>query len=288
MSDNFLVNFIGIGAPRCATTWISKCLNDHPDICFSSKKETHFFEDEYDDANDLLRYKKYFVDCGNKISGEFTPSYYLNESIARNIKRHFPDIKILVVLRNPVERSFSNYLYNKKRGKCGSNSFEEEMNKHGRIFDDSFYYKHLSRFLRHFNEKQVLVLLYEDISKNPTEFIRKIYSFLGVDDCYVSSLATSKINATQNVRYRFLIINRALYGVARLLKSKYKKALPYLKMIKLNILAKKILRANYGSGKNDDEVLSDEAKKRFLSIYKKDIKDLESLINIDLSRWYNL
>ena len=116
------VDFIGIGAERSGTTWVSNCLNDHPEICFSKQKEIFFFNklDRHFLKLENLRYKRginwykgFFNHCApGAIKGEFTPTYLFCPYAPRRIKSYFPNVKIVVCLRDPVERAFSQYLHN--------------------------------------------------------------------------------------------------------------------------------------------------------------------------------
>ena len=63
MNDKFKIDFIGIGAPRCATSWVAQCLMEHPQVCFSSKKELNYFDKEYKYEERLKGYQVYFKDC---------------------------------------------------------------------------------------------------------------------------------------------------------------------------------------------------------------------------------
>src|SRR3989344_5640213 len=103
---NFKVDFIGVGAPKCGTTWIAECLAEHPDVCFSWNKEPHFFNRDREYEKSLDYYRTYFKNCENKkLRGEYTVNYLYFDSAADRIKKHFPGTKIIIALRNPIERA---------------------------------------------------------------------------------------------------------------------------------------------------------------------------------------
>ena len=111
------VDFIGIGFNRSGTSWISKCLDEHPEICVSRPKETFYY------SNDYFRGPKYYENCFKhckadvKVRGEFTPSYIYAEESLKLIKAEQPEAKVLVSVRDPLERTISQINHHRKKGK---------------------------------------------------------------------------------------------------------------------------------------------------------------------------
>lgn len=293
MNDNFKVDFIGVAALRSATTWISQCLAEHPQICFSSTKETLFFNRLYNFEKGLKFYRKFFKDCDNdKVKGEYTPSYYLDEEAAKRIKEYFPDVKIFLCLRNPSERAIDHYVYDKRKGMVET-PFSEIIGKTDtRYIKDSFYYSYLNKFLKHFNPENVLILIYEDIQKDPREFIKNIYRFLNVDNSFVPSVVSDKLNAIEQVNIRFPVISRLINKRKVLKKYKFGRILiAFLKFIGVNKVIKLILELNFSKKpqplKEDKKELEKLYKERLTQMYIEDIKKLEKLIKRDLNIWYD-
>ena len=134
--EKFVIDFLGIVAARCGTTWIAKCLAEHPQVCFSRLKETTYFA-EYTELNrgknelflkDFNWYKDLFSHCRNgQIKGEFSTDYIHNKRTPKLIHNNFPKAKLIVSLRDPVSRLISYYLHQKKtlpRKKQYKNIFE--------------------------------------------------------------------------------------------------------------------------------------------------------------------
>src|SRR6056297_2233099 len=117
--ENFSPDFIGIGAMKAATSWIYKCLIEHPEVCGSSKKELHFFDRPQNYKKGIDYYISFFKHCPqDKAKGEYTPNYLYSPATPELISRHFPNVKIIVCLRNPAERAWSHYLFSvKKKGR---------------------------------------------------------------------------------------------------------------------------------------------------------------------------
>src|SRR5699024_6986823 len=106
-----LPNFLVIGPGKSGTTWIYHALKDHPEICLSSAKETLFFETQFDRGIDW--YTNFFSHCNGETNavGEVSNTYIFCEGAPRRIKTINSEMKLITCLRNPVERTFSHYLF---------------------------------------------------------------------------------------------------------------------------------------------------------------------------------
>ena len=150
-----LPTFLIIGAPRAGTSWLSKNLSLHPDIYIPHVKEVHYFDRYYDKGQTF--YEEFFdKSCGEKAIGEATPAYLFKENIPELIKKDLGDVKLIVSLRNPVDRLYSRYLMSK--GSYEENktlSFEEKIQAKPSFIGEGFYYDHLIRYYKHFNKKNI-------------------------------------------------------------------------------------------------------------------------------------
>jgi hypothetical protein len=122
------VDFIGIGSGKCATTWAYTCLLEHPQISGPDVKELNFFVTEKNTISerDFEHYKLFynkgiesylerFKRCpSDSVKGEISVAYLTDSGAAELIKKYFPDVKILVFLRDPVERAYSSYWFTSK------------------------------------------------------------------------------------------------------------------------------------------------------------------------------
>ncbi len=291
--NNFKIDFIGIGAVKCATTWISKCLDEHPQICLSRIKEVRFFNNVKKYRRGIDWYKSYFKNCpDDSIKGEFTPGYMNFNQVAERIKRLFPNAKLIVSLRNPIERAYSDYWYSKVRG-FELNEFKKAIKENSRYVEWGFYYKKLKPFFELFPKENILVLIYEDITKNPLKFIQKIYHFLGVDKNFIPPSINKKIWTTSENQFPFAGLNRIIIRSIKISKKNI-----FLKKIALlasSLGLKKVLSLMYrigGMGRKMEGVKSlpkppieESVRKCLQQIYKNDIRNLEKLIGRDLSFW---
>lgn len=287
--SRFKVDFIGVGVPRCATTWVSSCLAAHPRIGFSSMKETHFFDKIFKADDDLSLYESYFTEDPEKIRGEFTPAYYQDENIAKTIKKFFPAVKIIVCLRNPVERAFSHYVYSKRKGSGGKQSFKEIIRPEHPLIKRGFYYRYLSRFLSHFDKQQVIILYYDEIRRNPIAVLEKLYRFLGVDPAFRPDRLAKKHNASDHIGYKYLFINRIIHNMRKKLAAvPCNRNIRYLLRVSgIRKVVGFILKKNRDTNvKAVQEVPDRDSVEKLKEIYRADIICLEKYLETDLQAWY--
>ena len=187
-----LPTFIGIGAPQSGSTWLYENLKKHPQISMSNIKELHYFDRRF--YRSLQSYSKNF-DRNYQVVGEITPDYsVLKPKYIEFISRLIPDLKIVYILRNPVDIRFSSIrriLQKKGRQQFSEKDHDLIMS----IIDDPHpakgnYEKGLRRYdfakilknwQRFFPKEQMLLLYFDDLVAKPKEVLSKTFHFLGVD-----------------------------------------------------------------------------------------------------------
>ena len=203
-------NFLVIGAARSGTTALYQALARHPQIFMSSVKEPNFFafgEGELDfrgpgaefvnnSVNTLAEYRSLFAEAGEALAiGEASPLYLYAEQAPRRVAETLGQVKLVAVLRNPVEQAFSHYLYARAQMIEPLDSFEAALDAEPErlaanwqpLFQYSRfprYGEQLARFLEHFPRENLLVHLYEDFVADPDAVYRSIFAFLGVDPAF--------------------------------------------------------------------------------------------------------
>ncbi|MFH1758971.1 MAG: sulfotransferase domain-containing protein [Patescibacteria group bacterium] len=191
-------DFIGIGAARSGTSWVHQCLYEHPEI-YAPVKEIHFFSRKERWDKGLGWYEKLFNSPLRKTSanktGEFSTTYLPSPKAAERIHQYCPSVKLIACLRHPVDRAFSNYLYGQRIGQISrQTSFWEAAQQCPFFLNGSCYATQLNKYLQLFPRNQILILIYEDIQKNPLKFIQTIYEFLNIDNQFIPSALHKKIN----------------------------------------------------------------------------------------------
>jgi len=212
-----LPTFICVGAQRAGTTWLYHCLKEHPEIYMPAHKELRFFNYNYDDG--IESYSRNFDGAGDrKVIGEITPDYYRQQYALLRIKEHIPEVKLIFILRNPVDRAFSQYqLY------CGTEykemSFRETYTTHPDLVDWGKYGDHLEFIYQHFPKENVLVIDYDLLKGMPEEFLRQVFQFLGVSPDFKPLNLTRTYNKVIYPRTQKILKSIGLQFVISLVKK---------------------------------------------------------------------
>jgi hypothetical protein len=190
------VEFLICGTQKGGTTALADYLRQHPRLFIPEEKELHFFDDETGNwcRPDIRNYHRSFRTSGeNQIWGEATPVYMYWEPSIKRIWQYNQQMKMVVMLRNPISRAYSHWAMEKARG-CEASSFEEALSleeercqavlplQH-RVYsyvDRGFYTSQLRRLWRFFGKESVLILRQEELQSAPRKVLDQICSHLGV------------------------------------------------------------------------------------------------------------
>lgn len=291
---DFKVDFICIGPERSGTTWLYQCLKEHPGVCMSEPKELSYFNSSQSFwrkdlvgttkySPDLKGYREHFSHCvGGKVYGEVTPEYIHSPEVPERLKKHFPHVKLIAILRDPTERLFSHYMYTKLKGVYAVPSFEEVVEQEKEFVDAGMYFKHLQNYLAHFPKEQLLVLFYDDIEKRPKELLKEVFSFVGVDASVIPSSATTTINSAGATltRKRLLSVRNALQKIpfGSYIIALFKKTPLHKKLLTRADTRLGTATASYGS-------MDPKMRTKLHTLYAEDIRALEQFTGRDLSHW---
>lgn len=202
--------FLGVGAQKCASTWAHRVLDASPQVAVSDPKELDFFSCLYDRGYGW--YERHFANAGDAVAiGETSPSYFYNEAAVERAHAYNPSLRILVCLRDPVERMYSNHLHELRKGHIdgGDAVFERAMANNPMYLHQSLYARHLKRWLDAFGSDNVLVVLQENVAADPRREAARICAFLGVEAAFDTEFFERRAN--ENVVYRNQTVG-AVYG----------------------------------------------------------------------------
>jgi len=180
MAQGKKVGFIGIGAQKSATSWLHHVLSEHPQITASEPKELNYFTANYDRGD--LWYENQFTPASeDNIRGECSPTYFFSKDAPLRAQRYNPDLRLIVILRDPVSRAFSNHLHELRKGHIAQEtSFEAALAANHAYVEQSQYAENLTCWLDHFDRESLLVLLAEEIAADPGTTFRAVCRHLGV------------------------------------------------------------------------------------------------------------
>jgi hypothetical protein len=189
------LDFILAGAQKSGTTALHYFLSKHPHITMGDQQEMHFFDNDAlfvsePDYEEL--HKRYPLLGPSMIAGDCTPSYLYYEPAVERIYKYNPKIKLLILLRNPVDRAFAHWNMQRFRGREPLDFFNAVRDEQTRIagappsearrfayVDRGFYGRQLARLFKFFPREQLEVLKFEDFQKKQAETLANIFSFLG-------------------------------------------------------------------------------------------------------------
>ena len=191
-----LPNFLIIGAPRSGTSTLATNLSDHPQAFVPPQKELKFFDFEF--HRGIRWYSRQFRDAGASVAvGESSPTYLYSPAAAERIAEILPDARLIVILRDPVDRAYSDYLHARTFGR-ESLSFEDALQEEvrgkrlwsadrslqGSYLSRGRYAEHLQRFLQPRDGRSLQIIMFEDLRDSPFGTFSSVCSFLGIDSAF--------------------------------------------------------------------------------------------------------
>lgn len=315
MSTNY-PNFFVIGVAKAGTTSLYHMLGSHPDIYLTPIKETNYFarkdldfehfrpDFKHNTTIDVGAYisegMKKQIHCANvtekehylalyqpankkKALGEICNSYIFCPHASEEIYKEFPKAKIIVMLRNPIERAFSGYIMNLREGKTLTKTFLEEIKRDESLSPRGWgitfnylemgnYYSQLKRVYDFFPKDQVAIYLYDDYKFDKKSVMKDMYAFLGVDTNFFPE-TDKKVNEAGLPRFKYLNYFIAQTGFLR----KWARSV-------LGERGKKIVSKMMYSADNLPKITSEE-REYLINYYREDVEKLSSLLGKDLSHW---
>ncbi len=277
--------FIGIGAPRCGTRWLAQCLSEHPQIVLPSE-EVYFFTTRRVVHSywpkGLEWYSSLFEKCvGPEIRtwGEITPVYLFDDNTPGLMHECVPEAKLICCLRDQSERAYSWYrlfLNTNPDIYKTDYSFKKFLTYHTEVYGrEGFYMEHLRRYLSLYPRESMLILLYDDLGKDPAAFIRQVFSFLGADPSFIPPSLKQRINPMNLEVPKSKILQEISLILRRYLRSERMKDLYY----QLNTV--RIATSEFPKRHQMDP----EMRERMAELYADHNKELGNFLNRDLSHW---
>lgn len=246
-----IVDFLLVGVQKSGTTTLYSYLRDHPAISMASIKEVQFFNNDRlfeSGAPDYTWYHSFFNDdLDYNLQGEATPAYIYCRDAPKRIWQYNPDMKIIVILRNPIERAYSHWNMEISRGwdnlsfidalKQETERCREALPSQHYVYsyiDRGYYSSQIRELWRFFKKEQTLILKYDHLRDDPAAVLFRLFDFLGVDGSYA-----------KRDNFKKKILHKASYK----------------------------------------EAMSEEARILLTECYKNEILQLEYLLDLDFGDW---
>lgn len=250
-----LPNFLIVGAQKSGTTTLYDILDMHPEVNMSKTKEINFFTSDQKFEKGLNYYSTFFKEPKDEhqITGEASPGYMNNLYIPKLIKNKLGDIKIVMMLRDPIKRAYSQYWDNRRH--LSESLTESEIidkyltdaysSKSKGYFSRGVYIRYIEEYLKYFKRSDIHIIIFEELIDNPKNELKKLYNFLKIDDSDEFLNLSKSSNSSMiwnNNFYKFFLQNpkynkyinkhlRRFFFFGK--KEKYKYPLPSKKEIKV-------------------------------------------------------
>jgi hypothetical protein len=312
-------NFLIIGAAKSGTTALYYYLKQHPQIYMSPVKEPRFFAYEGEQwafcgpgdqriidssITDIHSYQLLFRDVSNETAiGEASPVYLCSPKAAERIQCYIPDVKLIAILRNPVDRAYSHFMHHIRDNYEPLDDFGKALEEEERRIRGNweftwhykqcgFYYTQLKRYFDIFPRSQIRVYLYEDFDGNPTGVLHDIFRFLGVQATFIPNMSV-RYNVSGLPRNKTLhtLLSRMRTVSQSTLSEPLHTALDmrgrWMKLLS-RLFVLNTLRHNAIGIRNWNLVkpqLSPAIRRQLMAAYHDDILQLQSLLQRDLSVW---
>lgn len=176
--EKIKIDFLYIGPPKSGSSWLYELLRAHPDIFVPAAKDIYFFDRYYNKG--WSWYVKHFEKAGDRLKGEVCHDYLYSKEACERIKRHLPDVKLIVMLRHPVERAVSHYKYSTMQGNV-TGDLNEAVRQNENILECSRYSKYLPMYIETFGVGNVLILDFDQLKKDPDSLVKQVCKFLGIE-----------------------------------------------------------------------------------------------------------
>lgn len=294
-------SFLVIGAAKSGTYTLNEYFARHPQVFMSPNKEPHFFAfgGSFDDGqagscqpahtwvNSLEEYLQLFADTGEaRMAGECSVSYLYWPGTAERIHQFNPNMRLIVSLRDPVDRAYSSFNYAKGYGieplKAISEGFQaerERIQKNQSILlrycDLGLYSAQLARFYNVFPADQIKVILFEDLVSDPILTVRELYKFIGV---------IPDIELDPNVHANITRVPDDTNPLHRFINSEHWVRSTVRKIFPMRIRQELRNTARKAFSKRPPQLDADQ-RRQFVGLFDDDIRKLEKLIGRDLSAW---
>lgn len=274
IDDIVLPDFLIVGAMKAGTTTLMKYLVQHPQIAIPDY-EVHFFNDDVNFNKGLEWYSTHFSKSNLiKAVGEKTPTYSYAPKVAERVSKTLPNVKLIWLFRNPVDRTYSNYIHSILRG-AEKLSFEKALEKEDErikknIFKGyqrrSIYVDQVKRFQKFYSLDKMHFIIFENFIRDPEKHLKNLFNFLGVD-YFLNIVEDNGIKANKSY-------------IPFSIKAQY-----YSYNIFKDSLVHKVI--NYFNRLFSSQVppMSNETRTKLNSYFSEYNDQLSELIELDLSVW---
>ncbi len=290
-------NFLIVGAEKCGTTWLADMLRQHPRAFIPAEKELHYFNRQFSDFPEIKNfnfdkplawYLKFFAAAKeSQVIGEACPAYFWDDSAAARIHAFNPALKILILLRNPAERTFSAYRFWMQRGIYLRIPFRAAVTQHRELLlKRSLYFAQVKRYFDLFPRDQIKVWITDSADSTMTDILTQAEDFLALTSLVPAS-ASQRANVTADARN--LTLNWLTARVRRFVRRQ-RLFVPLLDLLReINFAQQvegwRVQNKVKSAAPTTVAMMTDDERDWIQNLLKDDIAQLEKLLGINLEHW---
>lgn len=289
-----LPDFFIAGGVKCGSTSLYRYLGQHPDVYMPRVKEPGFFVYEgrrgplpvKGATATLQEYSALYADVPRGvIAGDASPIYlYHSRTAAPRLRELVPEARLIVSLRNPIQRAFAQYRMAVAEGMEDARDFEAALDAESERVErgepmiyhymrQGLYYEDVKRYMETFGPDRVHIHLFDDFQRDPLAVVEELFDFLGVDGAFVPKLH-ARYNASRGIKHRRF---DRLLRQPGLLKNALGRVLP--------VRTRRRIKARLMGLNIEPHRMSESARLRLAAAYREDLRKLSSLLDRDLSTW---
>lgn len=273
-------HFIVVGAHKAGTTSLHHYLNQHPDIFLPSVKGADLLCQhaitELENAGDYLA--QFDAAETGQMCGEVSSVYlHAGKPITEKIKRLFPTVKIIAMLRNPIDRTYSHALWARSYAPDEVPHLDELILNSKKFLSPGLYATHLKQYFSCFGRDQIKLIRYDDFQNSSSQLITELYRFIGVDDRFTPDISRRHHSGTLKLSnsYNSLLKTRASVS-------------PVLKALIPKPIRGTIRNALYRKSHAPKPLMSRQLRLELVNYFRDEIMELKELTNLDVLHWLDL
>lgn len=270
------LDFLLVGAPRSGTTSLSHYLRGHPDLFVPAAKELPFFTDEEWLTRGWDRFIEEFFAGGSadQLWGKLTPHYWDRPEVPPALRARMPEVRLLALLRNPVDRTLSHYRFLVRRGveprPFLEAVFDPGWKKHHHYLPLGEYGRILDQYLGHFPREQILILFTDDLERYPQRVLARVQTHLGLKEPFSGAGLGQRYNVGgTSTRFPWLVplLRRTPVRVVwRALPERFRRSLGHWYFFEL------------APRREVPEPLPAEVRRRLVKHFRPDVARLEEIV----------
>lgn len=189
-----------IGAPKSGTTWLTRCLSEHPDL-FMPREEIHYYS-RLHHKGEAWYASRFAGRAPGQLLAENSNSYLTDPGALERIASDQPEAKILCILRNPVDRAYSSYGMQVDRGRASFDIdlyLDPDRSPRPHILTNGLYARLLAPWYAAYPRSRILIVRHDDIAERPRLLYRRVLDFLSIDGSFVPAGLSARDNARKQI-----------------------------------------------------------------------------------------